>query len=187
MKKQIKFQKELLILPIVLLFIYFRPSFLVNFTSTFLGRLLMLILIILATLKNKWYGISIAILIIIITELGVIEGMNHEDNTETTDPTESSDPSDPTDSIETTDPIETTDSIETTDPIETTDQDDINVKDVSESLGFTNELNNVLDEFTNTDNKEDFTVMKNFGVTGGNERLYIDEKLRARSSNDCLY
>ena len=61
-----KFKMELLILPIVILFIYFRPRFLVNFSSTPLGKFLMLCLIVLATLKNKWYGLSAAVLALLL-------------------------------------------------------------------------------------------------------------------------
>ena len=43
------------------------------------------------------------------------------------------------------------------------------------------------EQYLATIENEKFTLMNNFGVTGGNERLYMDEKLRAKSSNDCLY
>jgi hypothetical protein len=190
MKKQMKFKMELLILPIVLLFIYFRPRFLVNFSSTFLGKLLMLGLIVLATLKNKWYGVSAAVLSIIITEMGIIEGMDDMEGEN----------------------IGEGDGVDGGDGVDVGGDgggvDDMTVKGILASIDEMNldnqdgeqdgdmEMDNdvvsddAVDETSDEDvseENESFSVMNNFGITGGNERLYIDEKLRSKSSNDCIY
>ena len=176
MKKQMKFKMELLILPIVLLFIYFRPTFLVNFSSTFLGKLLMLGLIVLATLKNKWYGVSAAVLSIIITEMGMIEGMDHMEN----ENIGSGDDGDVGGDVG--------GDVDVDGDVDGDEIDDMDMTDKS-VLASMDEMN--LDEQGGNDavnnTEETFTLMKNFGITGGNERLYMDEKLRAKSSNDCIY
>ena len=195
-----KFKMELLILPIVLLFIYFRPTFLVNFSSTFLGKLLMLILLILATLKNKWYGVSVAVLIIIITELGVIEGYDDRNNM-------GDDMGD--------DMVDNIDDDMGDDMEQDMEQD--MVDDIGDDMGddmgdgmgddMGDDTITGLDETVGADTGDAVTgdavtsdavtsdaetgadgafTLMNFGVTGGNERLYIDEKLRPKNSNECL-
>ena len=177
-----KFKMELLILPIVLLFIYFRPIFLVNFSSTFLGKLLMLGLIVLATLKNKWYGVSAAVLSIIITEMGMIEGMDHMGD-------------DDIDDMDMDDKAIMASMDEMNgDEGGGADADDMDASDEmmdSEDTS-TNDMvsDDAIEETGGEDmsgDQEPFSLINNFGVTGGNERLYMDEKLRAKSSNDCLY
>lgn len=188
-----KFKMELLILPIVLLFIYFRPSFLVNFSSTFLGKLLMLGLIVLATLKNKWYGVSAAVLSIIITEMGMIEGMNPmEGEGEGGDDMGGDDMGgDDTDEKAF---IASLDENEVGGADADADADDIDTSDEMMDSEDTTANDMVSDDAVEETSGEDisgkkqpFTLMNNFGITGGNERLYMDEKLRAKSSNDCIY
>ena len=188
-----KFQKELLILPIVLLFIYFRPTFLVNFSSTFLGKLIMLGLIVLATLKNKWYGVSAAVLMIIITELGVIEGMDNDvDATPDINDLENGIAAIITDEggVPGADAEADADAV----AVPGADAEAVAVPDAEAVVvpGADADAVAVPGADADASNDEDeplqpFTLMNNFGVTGGNERLYIDEKLRAKSSNDCLY
>ena len=194
-----KFKMELLILPIVLLFIYFRPTFLVNFSSTFLGKLLMLGLIILATLKNKWYGVSAAVLSIIITEMGMIEGMDHMGGDDMGgDDMGGDDMGD--DDMDDMDMDEKAimSSMDEMNGDEgggaDADADDMDASDEmmdSEDTS-TNDMvsDDAVEETSGGDmpgDEEPFTLINNFGITGGNERLYMDEKLRAKSSNDCLY
>jgi len=192
MKKQMKFKMELLILPIVLLFIYFRPTFLVNFSSTFLGKLLMLGLIVLATLKNKWYGVSAAVLSIIITEMGMIEGMDHMGGDDMGGDDMGDDDIDDMDMDDKA--IMASMDEMNGDEDGGADADDMDASDEmmdSEDTS-TNDMvsDDAVEETSGEDmpgDEEPFTLINNFGITGGNERLYMDEKLRAKSSNDCLY
>jgi len=197
MKKQMKFKMELLILPIVLLFIYFRPTFLVNFSSTFLGKLLMLGLIVLATLKNKWYGVSAAVLSIIITEMGMIEGMDHMGGDDMGGDDMGGDDmgDDDIDDMDMDDKAIMASMDEMNgDEDGGADADDMDASDEmmdSEDTS-TNDMvsDDAVEETSGEDmpgDEEPFTLINNFGITGGNERLYMDEKLRAKSSNDCLY
>ena len=172
-----KFKMELLILPIVLLFIYFRPTFLVNFSSTILGKLLMLGLIVLATLKNKWYGVSAAILSIIITEMGMIEGMDDMGGDDMGG-----------------DDMDMTDKgiLASMDEMNLDEQGGDEGGEQGGDMGMENDMvsDDAIEETSDEDmsgEKESFSLINNFGITGGNERLYMDEKLRAKSSNDCLY
>ena len=194
-----KFKMELLILPIVLLFIYFRPTFLVNFSSTFLGKLLMLGLIILATLKNKWYGVSAAVLSIIITEMGMIEGMDHMGGDDMGgDDMGGDDMGD--DDMDDMDMDEKAimSSMDEMNGDEgggaDADADDMDASDEMMDYEDTSTNDMVSDDAIEETGGEDmpgdeepFSLINNFGITGGNERLYMDEKLRAKSSNDCLY
>ena len=197
MKKQMKFKMELLILPIVLLFIYFRPTFLVNFSSTFLGKVLMLGLIVLATLKNKWYGVSAAVLSIIITEMGMIEGMDDMGGDDMGGDDMGGDDmgGDDMDDMDMDEKAIMASMDEMNgDEGGGADADDMDASDemmVSEDTS-TNDMvsDDAVDETSGEDMsgvQEKFSLMNNFGITGGNERLYMDEKLRAKSSNDCLY
>lgn len=187
-----KFKMELLILPIVLLFIYFRPTFLVNFSSTFLGKLLMLGLIVLATLKNKWYGVSAAVLSIIITEMGMIEGMDDMGGDDMGGDDMGGDDMDDMDMDEKA--IMASMDEMNGDEGGGADADDMDASDEmmdSEDTS-TNDMvsDDAVEETSGGDmlgDEEPFTLINNFGITGGNERLYMDEKLRAKSSNDCLY
>ena len=187
-----KFKMELLILPIVLLFIYFRPTFLVNFSSTFLGKLLMLGLIVLATLKNKWYGVSAAVLSIIITEMGMIEGMDHMGGDDMGGDDMGDDDIDDMDMDDKA--IMASMDEMNGDEDGGADADDMDASDEmmdSEDTS-TNDMvsDDAVEETSGEDmpgDEEPFTLINNFGITGGNERLYMDEKLRAKSSNDCLY
>ena len=185
-----KFKMELLILPIVLLFIYFRPTFLVNFSSTFLGKLLMLGLIVLATLKNKWYGVSAAVLSIIITEMGMIEGMDHMENENIGSGDDGDVGGDVGGDVDVDGDVDgdVDDDVDVDGDVDGDEIDDMDMTDKS-VLASMDEMN--LDEQGGNDavnnTEETFTLMKNFGITGGNERLYMDEKLRAKSSNDCIY
>ena len=192
-----KFKMELLILPIVLLFIYFRPTFLVNFSSTFLGKLLMLGLIVLATLKNKWYGVSAAVLSIIITEMGMIEGMDHMGGDDMGGDDMGGDDmgDDDIDDMDMDDKAIMASMDEMNgDEDGGADADDMDASDEmmdSEDTS-TNDMvsDDAVEETSGEDmpgDEEPFTLINNFGITGGNERLYMDEKLRAKSSNDCLY
>lgn len=187
MKKQMKFKMELLILPIVLLFIYFRPTFLVNFSSTFLGKVLMLGLIVLATLKNKWYGVSAAVLSIIITEMGMIEGMDDMGGDDM-----GGDDMDDMDMDEKA--IMASMDEMNGDEGGGADADDMDASDEMMDSEDTSADDMVSDDAVEETGGEDmsgdqepFSLINNFGITGGNERLYMDEKLRAKSSNDCLY
>jgi len=197
MKKQMKFKMELLILPIVLLFIYFRPTFLVNFSSTFLGKLLMLGLIVLATLKNKWYGVSAAVLSIIITEMGMIEGMDDMGGDDMGGDDMGGDDmgGDDMDDMDMDEKAIMASMDEMNgDEGGGADADDMDASDEmmdSEDTS-TNDMvsDDAVDETGGEDmsgDQEPFSLINNFGITGGNERLYMDEKLRAKSSNDCLY
>ena len=187
-----KFKMELLILPIVLLFIYFRPTFLVNFSSTFLGKLLMLGLIVLATLKNKWYGVSAAVLSIIITEMGMIEGMDDMGGDGMGGDDMGGDDMDDMDMDEKA--IMASMDEMNGDEGGGADAGDMDPSD--EMMGSedtpANDMvsDDAVEETSGEDmpgDEEPFTLINNFGITGGNERLYMDEKLRAKSSNDCLY
>lgn len=192
-----KFKMELLILPIVLLFIYFRPTFLVNFSSTFLGKLLMLGLIVLATLKNKWYGVSAAVLIIIITEMGMIEGMDDMGGDDMGGDGMGGDDmgGDDIDDMDMDEKAIMASMDEMNgDEGGGADAGDMDASDEmmdSEDTS-TNDMvsDDAVEETSGGDmpgDEEPFTLINNFGITGGNERLYMDEKLRAKSSNDCLY
>lgn len=192
-----KFKMELLILPIVLLFIYFRPTFLVNFSSTFLGKLLMLGLIVLATLKNKWYGVSAAVLSIIITEMGMIEGMDHMGGDDMGGDDMGGDDmgGDDIDDMDMDEKAIMASMDEMNgDEGGGADADDMDPSDEMMDSEDTpaNDMvsDDAVEETSGGDmpgDEEPFTLINNFGITGGNERLYMDEKLRAKSSNDCLY
>ena len=192
-----KFKMELLILPIVLLFIYFRPTFLVNFSSTFLGKLLMLGLIVLATLKNKWYGVSAAVLSIIITEMGMIEGMDHMGGDDMGGDDMGGDDmgGDDIDDMDMDEKAIMASMDEMNgDEGGGADADDMDPSDEMMDSEDTPANDMVSDDAVEETSGEDmpgdeepFTLINNFGITGGNERLYMDEKLRAKSSNDCLY
>jgi hypothetical protein len=202
MKKQMKFKMELLILPIVLLFIYFRPTFLVNFSSTFLGKLLMLGLIVLATLKNKWYGVSAAVLSIIITEMGMIEGMDDMGGDDMGGDDMGGDDmggddmgGDDMDDMDMDEKAIMASMDEMNgDEGGGADADDMDASDEMMDSEDTSTNDMVSDDAVEETGGEDmsgdqepFSLINNFGITGGNERLYMDEKLRAKSSNDCLY
>lgn len=197
MKKQMKFKMELLILPIVLLFIYFRPTFLVNFSSTFLGKLLMLGLIVLATLKNKWYGVSAAVLSIIITEMGMIEGMDDMGGDDMGGDDMGGDDmgGDDMDDMDMDEKAIMASMDEMNgDEGGGADADDMVASDEMMDSEDTSTNDMVSDDAVEETGGEDmsgdqepFSLINNFGITGGNERLYMDEKLRAKSSNDCLY
>ena len=192
-----KFKMELLILPIVLLFIYFRPTFLVNFSSTFLGKLLMLGLIVLATLKNKWYGVSAAVLSIIITEMGMIEGMDHMGGDDMGGDDMGGDDmgGDDIDDMDMDEKAIMASMDEMNgDEGGGADADDMDPSDEMMDSEDTpaNDMvsDDAVEETSGGDmpgDEEPFTLINNFGITGGNERLYMDEKLRAKSSNDCIY
>ena len=182
-----KFKMELLILPIVLLFIYFRPTFLVNFSSTILGKLLMLGLIVLATLKNKWYGVSAAILSIIITEMGMIEGMDDMGGDDMGGDDMGGDDMGGDDMDMTDKGI-----LASMDEMNLDEQGGDEGGEQGGDMGMENDMvsDDAIEETSDEDmsgEKESFSLINNFGITGGNERLYMDEKLRAKSSNDCLY
>ena len=197
-----KFKMELLILPIVLLFIYFRPTFLVNFSSTFLGKLLMLGLIVLATLKNKWYGVSAAVLSIIITEMGMIEGMDDMGGDDMGGDDMGGDDmggddmgGDDMDDMDMDEKAIMASMDEMNgDEGGGADADDMVASDEMMDSEDTSTNDMVSDDAVEETGGEDmsgdqepFSLINNFGITGGNERLYMDEKLRAKSSNDCLY
>lgn len=194
-----KFKKELLILPIVLLFVYLRPRFLVSFSSTFLGKLLMLGLIVLATLKNKWYGVSAAVLSVIITEMGIIEGMDHMEDENIGSDDDFNFEADALDYADGADGADGDDGYADGDAdgdaVGDADGNEIDDMDMTDKgiLASIDEMNlddqggDIVSNDTDEDMEENFTLMKKFGVMGGNERLYMDEKLRAKSSNDCIY
>ena len=192
-----KFKMELLILPIVLLFIYFRPTFLVNFSSTILGKLLMLGLIVLATLKNKWYGVSAAILSIIITEMGMIEGMDDMGGDDMGGDDMGGDDMGGDDMGGDDmggDDMDMTDKgiLASMDEMNLDEQGGDEGGEQGGDMGMENDMvsDDAIEETSDEDmsgEKESFSLINNFGITGGNERLYMDEKLRAKSSNDCLY
>ena len=67
--KMIDIQMELIIFMLIVAFLlYTRPNILVNFSRTFLGRLILLSMMVVGTLRSTSYGILIALLIIVFAE-----------------------------------------------------------------------------------------------------------------------
>ena len=180
-----KFKMELLILPIVILFIYFRPRFLVNFSSTPLGKFLMLCLIVLATLKNKWYGLSAVVLSIIVTEMSIIEGMDFMKDMNIDEKAK-----DMTSSIgEMKEKIAVPTYPGNDEATQLSKQlTESLIDNINNAQGDVNiETDDDKDSDETKEDEEAFTLINNFGITGGNERLYMDEKLRSKNSNDCIH
>lgn len=73
-----KDQTEIIVLVVVLVLIYTRPSALVRFSSTFIGKLILLAAVVLSSLVSPLLGLLIATLMVLYTEQnyeGFVEGM----------------------------------------------------------------------------------------------------------------
>ena len=73
-----KDQTEIIVLVVVLVLIYTRPSALVRFSSTFIGKLILLAAVVLSSLVSPLSGLLIATLMVLYTEQnyeGFVEGM----------------------------------------------------------------------------------------------------------------
>lgn len=79
MKKGVEF----ILLPIIAFVIYTKPRALVKFSGTFLGKLVMLVLVATASLHNPMYGIVAATLMVLTLECGyeVMEGLDVNEDT----------------------------------------------------------------------------------------------------------
>ena len=71
---------EFCLLVLIIILMYFRPSWLVNFSRTILGKLVFVILIIMCTVKNTMCGLLAALLLICLSE-SVIEGLPDDKST----------------------------------------------------------------------------------------------------------
>ena len=63
-----KGQTEIIVLVVVLVLIYTRPSALVRFSSTFIGKLILLAAVVLSSLVSPLSGLLIATLMVLYTE-----------------------------------------------------------------------------------------------------------------------
>ena len=63
-----KDKTEIIVLVVVLVLIYTRPSSLVRFSSTFLGKLILLVAVVVASLVSPLSGLLIATLKVVYTE-----------------------------------------------------------------------------------------------------------------------
>lgn len=73
-----KDQTEIIVLVVVLVLIYTRPAALVRFSSTFIGKLILLAAVVLSSLVSPLSGLLIATLMVLYTEQnyeGFVEGM----------------------------------------------------------------------------------------------------------------
>lgn len=76
-----KEQTEIIVLVVVLVLIYTRPSALVRFSSTFIGKLILLVAVVIASLVSPLSGLLIATLMVLYTEQnyeGFSEGLTDE-------------------------------------------------------------------------------------------------------------
>ena len=73
---------EFCLLVLIIILMYFRPSWLINFSRTILGKLVFVLLIIMCTVKNTMCGILAALLLICLSE-SVIEGLGGTKDTKT--------------------------------------------------------------------------------------------------------
>jgi hypothetical protein len=71
---------DLIILLVVSFLLFTRPNVLVNFSNTFIGKLLLILILVVTTLQSTVSGIFVAILIIVLSET-VYEGMENKEET----------------------------------------------------------------------------------------------------------
>jgi hypothetical protein len=69
---------DLTILLVISFLLFTRPTVLVNFSNTFIGKLVLLVILVVATLQSTISGLFIAILIIVLSET-VYEGMENNE------------------------------------------------------------------------------------------------------------
>lgn len=69
---------DLTILLVVSFLLFTRPTVLVNFSNTFIGKLILILILVATTLQSTISGIFVAILIIVLSET-VYEGMENKD------------------------------------------------------------------------------------------------------------
>lgn len=75
---------DLIILLVVYFLLFTRPTVLVKFSNTFIGKLLLILILVATTLQSTISGIFVAILIIVLSE-SVYEGMENKEDTDIKD------------------------------------------------------------------------------------------------------
>ncbi len=171
---------ELIILPIVAFVVYAKPSVLVKFSGTVVGKLLMVATVIATASRNPLYGVVAASLMVFLLESHYEEGFVPDVTKIVKDAIEKQNAEDAVDSLEKDDEDvdEDAEDKDSEEPIE--EQDDEADEEVS-------------DEAKNDDDAESETepfisgLLSKIGITGGNERIDVERQLlQGKCSNDEL-
>ncbi|MBF95559.1 MAG: hypothetical protein CMH58_10420 [Myxococcales bacterium] len=189
---------ELIILPIIAFVVYTKPSVLVEFSGTVIGKLVMVAIVMAAASRNPLYGVVSASLMVFLLESNYEEGFVPDVTKIVKDAMEKQDVEDSVDSITKVDEEvdeevdEDADVKASEEPIKEENKEaDDDDKDVDEDVSdeVTEDVGEDAKNDMSTSETEPFIsgLLSKIGITGGNERIDVERQLlQGKCSNDEL-
>lgn len=174
---------EFISLIIILFLIGFKPQVLVNLSNTFIGKLILLILIILSAMYSKFIGLLVTLLTISILESKYNEGLENMDTSDDTTDDTTHDTTDDT----VKEPSNDKSKFEKEMFLKKHCKNINGKKELVDLSGKRIELKNINKIYKNINFKNELCnpceSTCDFSLTYANEKLSIDEKLKSKDSN----